>query len=68
MVGTKTLTEEQKKAKKYASQKKYMAKVWSHHHYYPNLEESYHFTIKCFLWSVILNAVLLITTVLWWIL
>lgn len=68
MARTKTLTDEQKKVTLYKAQKRYRDKVMFHHHDYPNLKECYRYAIKCLRRSVILNAILAVTTVLWWIL
>lgn len=65
MARPKTLTDEQKKAALAKAQKKYHDKVRFYYHDYPNLEECYNFAVKCLRWSVIINAILLITAVLW---
>lgn len=68
MARPKTLTEEQKRANLYKLQKKYRDKVMFYYHDYPHLEECYLFAAKYLRRSIFLNAVLLVTTVLGWIL
>ena len=64
MARPKTLTEEQRKANRARWQKKYMGKVKSYYKDYPKLRECYRYAIKCLRLSVIINAVLAVTTVL----
>lgn len=58
------VTEEKRKANLARAQKKYHEKIMSYYHDYPNLREGYRYAIKCLRRSVIVNAVLAVTTVL----